>query len=180
MINTLTVLAATEEASTEGIAALGLDPIQILAQAGTFLLLYWIVKKYAMEGIVKKLDQRHNDINRGLHLTAEMDKMKADLDSRVDTILRKARKDADGVIAEARTESGQIIQAAEEAAGRKADGIMRDAEGKIEREIVKARENLKGEMASLVTEATEAVLMQKLDASSDRKLVEDYLREAMK
>ena len=180
MINTLTILAATEEASTEGIAALGLDPIQILAQAGTFLILFLIVKKYAMEGLVKKLDQRHDDINRGLHLTGEMDKMKADLDDRVESVLRKARKEADGVIAGARTESGTIIRAAEESAGRKADGIMRDAEGKIEREIVKARHDLKGEMTALVSEATEAVLGQKLDETSDRKLVEDYLKEAMK
>ena len=144
------------------------------------MFLLWIVKKYALEGVVKKLDQRHSDIDRGLHLTAELDKQKAELDEKVESILKKARKDADVVIAEAKTEKGVIIRAAEESANRKAEDIMRSAEGKIEREISEARSGLKSEMADLITEATESILNQKLDAKSDRKLVEKYLEESMK
>jgi len=178
-MSTLQILAAAE-AESEGIAALGLDPIQILAQTATFLILFWVVKKYAMDGIVNKLDTRHKDINRGLHLTAEMDQLKADLDESVEKVMKKARKDADGIISESRTESGTIIRAAEESAVRKSDGILKSAEGKIEREITKARTDLKGEMVGLVSEATEAVLNQKLDGANDRKLVEQYISEALK
>jgi F-type H+-transporting ATPase subunit b len=178
----LSILAASEaaEETSEGIGALGLDPIAILAQAATFLLLLWVVKKYALDGIVKNLDKRHNDIDRGLHLTAEMDKQKAELEFTVEKALASARKDADLIIAEAKTESGKVIQAAEESANRRAEEIMKAAEGKIASDITSARQELKGEMASLITEATEAILNQKLDAKEDRKLVEDYLKEAMK
>jgi F0F1-type ATP synthase membrane subunit b/b' len=71
-------------------------------------------------------------------------------------------------------------QAAEEKANLKAEEIIRAAEGKIERDITEARIGLKKEMASLITEATEAILGAKLDANADRKLVEDYLKEAIK
>lgn len=186
-MNSFIILAAsgadaTQKASesTGGIDSLGINPIAIGAQAITFLVLFWIVKKYAMDGIVKNLDTRHKDINRGLRLTAELDKQKEELDARVEKILKAARKDADEITAEANNESGKIIQAAEESANRKAEDIMRAAEGKIEREIADARNGLKAEMATLVTDATEAILNQKLDSSSDRKLVEDYLQEAMK
>ena len=167
-------------AESEGIAALGIDPIAIGAQALTFLVLFWVVKKYALDGIVKNLENRRKDINRGLHLTAEMDKQKEELDTRVEKALKAARKDADAIIAEAHTESGSIIKAAEDSANRKADDILRAAEGKIEREISEARKGLKTEMATLVTDATESILNEKLDAGSDRKLVEKYLGEAMK
>ena len=170
----------SHSSESEGIGALGLDLFAIGAQAVTFLVLLWLVKKYALDGIVKNLDKRHKDINRGLHLTAELDQQKAELDERVEKVLKKARKDADVIVAEAHSESGSIIKTAEESANRKADEIMRAAEGKIEREIDQARDGLKGEIASLVTEATEAVLNQKLDANSDRKLVENYLKEAIK
>jgi F-type H+-transporting ATPase subunit b len=165
---------------SEGIAALGIDPIAIGAQLLTFLVLFVIVKKFALEGIVKNLQKRHDDINRGLHLTAELDKQKAELDVRVEEALRAARKEADQIIAEAQAETGKMIQAAEEKANVKAEEIMRQAEGKIERDIADARNGLKKEMAGLITEATEAILGQKLDANSDRKLVEDYLKGAMK
>lgn len=165
---------------SEGIAALGIDPIAIGAQLITFLVLFVIVKKFALEGIVKNLQKRHDDINRGLHLTAELDKQKADLDLRVEEALRAARKEADQIIADAHAETGKMIQGAEEKANVKAEEIIRAAEGKIERDIAEARNGLKKEMAGLITEATEAILGQKLDATSDRKLVEDYLKGAMK
>lgn len=168
------------EETSEGIGALGLDPIAIGAQTITFLVLFWFVKKYALDGIVKNLDKRHKDINRGLHLTAEMDKQKEELDARVEKALKAARKDADMIISEANAESGKIIQSAEEAASRKAEEIMRAAEGKIERDIADARTGLKAEMSDLIAQATEAILNQKLDSTSDRKLVEQYLKEAMK
>lgn len=178
----LNILAATKKAeeTSEGIGALGIDPIAIGAQALTFLLLLWVVKKYALDGIVKNLDKRHNDIDRGLHLTAEMDKQKLELEEQVEKVMQKARKSADLVIADAHTESNKIIHAAEESANRKADNIMKEAEGKIERDIAAARQSLKSEMASLITEATEAILNQKLDSANDRKLVENYLKEAIK
>lgn len=182
-MNMMGILAATEKAaeeSSEGIAALGLDPFALLAQAITFLVLFWVIKKYALTGIVKNLEKRHNDINRGLHLTAQMDKAKAELETEVEKTLAKARKEADVIIAEARAESGKVIQAAEESANRRAEEIMRAAEGKIEREIAEARNGLKAEMAGLITEASEAILQQKLDAGADRKLIEKYLQEAVK
>lgn len=165
---------------SEGIAALGLSPVAIGAQLLTFLVLFIVVKKFALEGIVKNLQKRHDDINRGLHLTAELDKEKADLDVRVEQALKAARKEADAIIAEAHVETNKMIQAAEEKAGLKADEIIKAAEGKIERDIVEARNGLKKEMAELITDATEAILNQKLDASADRKLVEAYLKGAMR
>ena len=166
--------------SSEGIGALGLSLPAIIASTITFLVIFWVIKKFALEGIVANLEKREDDINRGLHLTAEMDKKAAELEATVEKTLKTARKDADAIIAEAQAETGKMIADAEAAASRKADEILRAAEGKIERDIADARQGLKTEVAGLVTEATEAILGQKLDAKSDRKLVEDYLKEAMK
>lgn len=191
MLSQLTVFAAgaakaaedgahSAAEQSEGIGALGLSVPSIIASAITFLVLFWVIKKYALDGIVANLQKRENDILRGLHLTAEMDKQKAELDARVEKALKAARKDADAIIAEAHSESGTIIQKAEESAARKAEEILRAAEGKIERDIADARAGLKTEMAGLITDATEAILMTKLDDKDDRKLVEQYLKEAMK
>lgn len=177
-----TFAAGGEKAAegSEGIGALGLSLPAIVASAITFLVLFFVIKKFALDGIVANLKKREDDINRGLHLTAEMDKKSAELEQTVAAELKKARKEADAIIAEANTETGKMIQAAEEKAKNKADEILRAAEGKIERDIVEARNGLKAEMAGLITEATEAILGEKLDAKSDRKLVENYLKEAMK
>jgi F-type H+-transporting ATPase subunit b len=187
MLNLLNTFAATEAAAkegaaeaSEGIGALGLSLPAILASAITFLVLFWVIKKFALEGIVANLEKREKDINRGLHLTAEMDKQKAELEERVESVLKTVRKDADMILSEAKTESGSIIRSAEESATNRANEILRAAEGRIEREIAEARSGLKVEMATLISETTEAILGEKLDAGSDRKLIEKYLSEAMK
>jgi F-type H+-transporting ATPase subunit b len=181
-MNMLSIVAATEAAgeASEGIGALGLSLPAIIASTITFLVLFYVVKKFALSGIVANLEKRENDISRGLHLTAEMDKKAAELEATVEKTLKAARADADAIIADARLETGKMLQEAEEKANKKADEIMRSAAGKIERDIVEARVELKSEMAGLITEATEAILNQKLDQNSDRKLVENYLKEAMK
>jgi F0F1-type ATP synthase membrane subunit b/b' len=47
--------------------------------------------------------------------------------------------------------------------------LLRAAEGKIESDIATARAGLKSEMAGLITEATEAILVRNLDDKSDQK-----------
>ena len=51
-----------------GIAALGIDPLAILAQAGTFLVLFWVVKKFALNKISATLEERRKTIDQGVRL----------------------------------------------------------------------------------------------------------------
>ena len=176
---TVHTFASTASAEDEGIAALGIDPLAILIQAATFLVLFFLIQKLALKKIVTSLEERRKTINRGLHLTSEMDTLKADLDARVEKALKKARKDADVILQEARTESNEIIKAAEMSAGRKADALLRDASAKIDRDITQAKKDLKNEVVGLVTEVTGAVLREKVTASEDRKLTEKYLKEVL-
>lgn len=175
----LNIFAASAE-ETKGIGALGLDPLAILAQAFTFLVLFVVIKKFALTKIVKTLEERRKTIDRGLHLTSELDQMKEDLDARVEKALQQARQQADVILTEAKVESGEIIKAGEEAATRKADAILVTAEGKIARDIEAARDGLRNEVAGLVVEVSEAVLREKVTNSRDRELVETYVKEALK
>jgi len=167
-LNLFTTFGA-EEAS--GIGALGIDFLAILAQAATFLILFFVIKKFALDGIVKTLEKRRKTIDDGVRLGQEMEAEKARLDEKVDAALRRARADADTIIAGGQKEAGEIIKAAEEAATRKADAILADAHGKIEEDIDAARRGLEQEMRQLVAEATEVIIEEKLDAKKDEGLI---------
>lgn len=176
---TVQTFANTEEESA-GIAALGMDPIAIIVQATTFIVLFFLIQKLALKKIVNTLEERRKTINRGLHLTAEMDQMKAELDARVEGALKEARQEADVIINEARAESVQIVRAAEESATRKTEALLKDAEAKIERDIAHAKKELKSEVVGLVTEVSAAVLREKVsNTPTDRTLTEKYLKEVL-
>ena len=171
-VSALTTFAAEE---AEGIAALGLDPIKILLQAGTFLLLFFIIRKFALEKIVQGLNDRHVRIEESLKMAEVIDQRDKASEEEREALLKKAHGEADSVIAKAHEAAGAMIKEAEDTANKKADKIIADANNKIDGDIKKARESLKGELLNMVAQATETVLEEKLDAAKDKKLMEKAL-----
>lgn len=165
--------AAAEEKS--GIAVLGIDPKVILLQAGTFLLLFLIIKKFALENIVKTLEQRRQTIDKGVELGLAMQKQKTQFDEELKKLHHQAREQADGILAEAHKEAGEIIKTSEATAAQKVDQMLRDATQRIDREMQTARADLRKEMLALVAEATEVIIDEKLDAKKDANLIERAL-----
>lgn len=175
-LHTLTVFGATE--SPEGIAALGIDPWAILAQAITFLVLFLILKKFALNKIVATLEKRRKTIEDGVKLGREMEEEKEKLSDKIEQNLHKARVEADKIIAAAHEESGSIIKQAEVSATSKADSILADAHNRISEDIQAARVGLEKEMRELVAEATEVIIEEKLDANKDAKLLDKAIRRS--
>ncbi|MDQ5886563.1 MAG: F-type H+-transporting ATPase subunit b [Patescibacteria group bacterium] len=175
MFNTMLTQFASEAAEKEGIAVLGIDLKAILLQAGTFVLLYLIIKKFALRGIVDTLEKRRKTIDKGVSLGLEMQHAKAGFDKELKDMRHKARVEADKILATAHQEAGEIIKAGEASAAVKVDGILKDASARIEREMQTARKELRNEMLSLVSEATEVIISEKLDAKKDASLIERAL-----
>lgn len=169
LINLLTILGNTEE--PQGIAALGIDPLAILAQAVTFLVLFFVIKKFALDKIVATLETRRKTIDDGVRLGREMEAEKERLDEKVAEVLQKARTEADKVIVGGHEEATEIMKQAEASASQKVDAMLSDAHAKIDEDIENARVGLEQEMRILIAEATEAILEEKLDAKKDASLL---------
>ncbi len=165
----LTILAA-EEAT--GIATLGIDIKALLLQAGTFLILYLLFRKYALAKVVKALADRRETINEGLDNAELMEKRVAELREDTEAKLKQARVQADGIIAKAHDESGGLIQQAEEEASKRAEALISDARKTIEADALKAKKALRSDVLELVTSATETVLGEKIDDAKDAQLIE--------
>ncbi len=176
-VSVLTNFAAEE---VTGIGALGLDWKVMLLQAGTFIILFFIFKKYAMDKVVKILDDRHEKIDQSLKTADAIEKRSERTGKETEKVLSKARKDAEGVVAKAHEEAGHIMKEAEDKAARKQEKMIAEAEAKIDADVKKAKEELKSELLSLVTEATGNVLEEKIDASKDKQLIKKSLAEVKK
>lgn len=185
LINTLTIFAAEAASSAEGgghggeeasgLSALGIDPIAILAQTATFLVLFWIVKRFALDKIVQTLNERHKTIDDGVRLGRKMEAEEAKLEERVEKELAKARDESDKIIADARKEHSEILKQAQENASEKVDQMIADAHAKIDEDIKAAKKGLEDDMRRLVAEATEIVLQEKLDEKKDESLLHKAL-----
>lgn len=172
----LNVFAATEEA--QGIAALGIDPLAILAQGVTFLLLLFIIKKFALTKIVKTLEDRRKTIEGSLEKAEALNKQNEEAEKRVNLLLGEARTEAEEIITKSREEAGTLLADAEESAVQKSEKIVADGKLQIEAEVLKAREALKKETLGLVAEATSAVLSETVDAKKHEALIKKALQES--
>lgn len=172
-INLLTIFGASEE--PQGIAALGIDPLAILAQAVTFLLLFWVIKKFALDKIVKTLEDRRRTIDDGVRLGREMEAEKERLTEQIEAELKKARNEADNIIAQSREDAGGILREAEEVTARKVDAMLADAHAKIEDDVQSARAGLEKDIRELVASATEVIIEEKLDVNKDMNMIERAL-----
>lgn len=167
---------AVEEKS--GLAVLGIDPKAILLQAGTFLLLFLIIRKYALQRIINTLESRRRTIEEGLTNAEKLQRMVEKTAEEQEKILAKTRLEADKILEKAQQEAGVIVKESEELAELRAAKLLDETRARIEQEVVQAKAALKKEMLQLVANAAELILEEKLDPKKDSALIERALREA--
>jgi F-type H+-transporting ATPase subunit b len=165
------------ETSSSGLGALGVDPKAFIIQLITFVLAFFVLRRYAFTPVLKVLRERRETIEQGVKLGEEMQKEKAALEAQVADQLHAARKEADTIIAGAHNTSRETIREAEDKARQKAAGILAEAEGRIEQDTARARKQLEKEVVGLISDATEVIIGEKVDAKKDAELIKRALQE---
>jgi F-type H+-transporting ATPase subunit b len=171
---------AEDATSGSPLAALGVDGKSLIFQLITFILVFLILKKFAFKPITKMLAERRRVIADGILLGEQMEKEKARLEEKSNEVIREARQEADKIISIAHKESRELIHAAEKDAKVKVEAIMRDADQRIGEDAERARRGVEKDIVTLVSEATEAVVHEKVDAKKDTEVIDKVLKDRRK
>lgn len=113
---------------SELIKHFGIDWRLLLAQAVNFLILLYVLKRFAYKPILEMLRKRRLEIEKGLEFT-ESAKEK----------LKHIEKEQEEKLNEARNEALQIMTSAEDAAKKRKQEILDEANIKVEGVIAEAR-----------------------------------------
>lgn len=175
------IIATTEQAaeaaeSTSGASALGLSLSAFLIQMITFIIVFMILNKYAFKPIGKKLEERRQVIEDGVKMGLQLEKEKKQQDVEIAKITRDARHEADKIIATGHKEARSIMSDTEKATARKVETMLADAEVRIEEESEQARQKLEKDIVGLISEATEALVGEKVDTKKDAELIDKILK----
>lgn len=162
--------------SSSGIGALGLNGQSFLIQLITFLIVILVLRQWAVKPILRVLQKRRELIEKGVELGQEMEKAEIELNEKVAIELGKARTKADQIIRDSQQEGQRQIQAAEDQAKLKAEALIKAADQEIEQTKVSVRKELEKELVNLVSDATEVVIGEKVDAKKDASLIDKVLR----
>lgn len=139
-----------------------------------FLIVFFILKKYAWKPILKSLKQRENTIAESLATAERVRAEMAQLQSENEALLAKAREERAQMLREAREMKDRIVNEAKEQAKAEANKIISDAQQAIESQKMAALTEVKNQVGTLVIDVAEKILRRTLNNKEEQ---ESYIRQ---
>ena len=154
------------------------DPGLFIWSTVAFLILFFLLSKFAWKPIVKALDERERFIEDALS-KAEMAKAEmAKLISENEDLLKEARLERDSILKEAKEIKDQIINDAKDQAKTEGAKLIEKAKDEITNQKLAAMAEIKNQVSSLSITIAEKVLRKQLeDQDKQQALVNDLLKE---
>jgi F-type H+-transporting ATPase subunit b len=127
-----------------------------------FLVVLFILGKFAWPAIVKGLRERENSIASSLETAERVKAEMAQLKTENEALLAKAREERAQLLKEARETKDKIINEAKEQSKIEANKIITEAQQAINAQKMAALTEVKNQVGKLVIEVTEKVLRREL------------------
>jgi F-type H+-transporting ATPase subunit b len=143
-----------------------------------FLILMFLLKKYAWKPILDAVNEREEKIQGALDSAKEAEEKMAQLTSSNENLLKEARIERDAILKEAKEAKNTIIAEAKGQATEVARKVTEDAKAQIQMEKVKAITELKTTVATLSIDIAEKILKGELsDKSKQESLVNNLIED---
>lgn len=155
----------------EALANLGINGKLFLAQAVNFLILLFVLHRYAYRPMLSFLEERTERIDRGLRDAETAKKKLSETEAQEKEILSAARKEAKALLLAAEESAKKRDTERLTEAERQAARFLEDARHTIEEEKIKMLREARMEIADTVVSVAEKILKEKLDTEKDREFI---------
>lgn len=127
-----------------------------------FLILFFLLKKFAWKPILQSLNDRESNIANAIASAEKVKTEMAQLQNENEALLTKAREEKALMLKEARETKDRIINEAKEQAKVEANKIIIEAQAAISAQKMAALTEVKNQVGKLVIEVSEKVLRKEL------------------
>jgi len=145
-----------------------------------FLIVFFLLKKFAWKPILQSLKERETGIADAL---ATADRVKAEvsqLKNENEALLQKAREERSLLLKEAKDQSDKMVAEAKEKAKKEFDRIVADAQQSIQQQKNAALTDVKNQVGALVIEVSEKILRRELANKAEQEVYIKKLAEEVK
>ncbi|WP_118976888.1 F0F1 ATP synthase subunit B [Taibaiella koreensis] len=127
-----------------------------------FLVVLFILRKFAWGPIVKALQERESGIADSIAAAEKVKAEMKEMQSQNESLLIQAREERTQMLKEAKETKDRIINEAKEQAKTEANKILEDTRLQIERQKMAAMTEVKNEIGNLAVEVAEKILRKQL------------------
>lgn len=144
----------------------------------SFLIVVFLMRKFAWGPILSSLKDRENSIAEALNAAKKAREEMAGMKAENEKILMEARNERDRILKEAREAKDMIVNEARTKAQTEGDRMINLARQTINNEKMAAITELKNQVATLSIEIAEKVMRQQLSNDEKQKaLVQELLKD---
>lgn len=148
---------------------------QVLTQILGFLIVLWVLKRFAWKPILTLLEERRLKIKSEFDEAARRKDDANQLLASYEAKLKEIDAAARAKIQEAVSEAQKIASEIKEEARKDGRELVTRSQAEIQRDLAKAKVQLKEDMVAISLTATEKIISQKLDEPGHRRLIDEFL-----
>jgi F-type H+-transporting ATPase subunit b len=151
----------------------------LLWMSVAFLVILFLLKKFAWQGILDALKDREQFIERSLKSAEEAKAQMSDLKADNEKLLAEARLEREQMLKEAKEMKDKILSDAKITASEEGSRLVAAARGEIEKEKNQALSDIKKQVGEISLAIAEKVIRKELsDTGAQEALVAEHLSKA--
>ncbi|MEY4703254.1 MAG: synthase subunit [Bacteroidota bacterium] len=145
-----------------------------------FLIVFFILKKFAWSAILKGLNDRETNISEAIASAEKVKKEMAQLKSENETLLAAAREERTAMLKEAKEIKDKMINDAKNDAKEQAARIIAEAQATINQQKMAALTDIKNQVGKMVVEVSEKIIRKQLSNHSEQEQYINTLTQDIK
>ncbi|HBB76089.1 MAG: ATP synthase F0 subunit B [Candidatus Levybacteria bacterium RIFOXYA1_FULL_41_10] len=149
----------------------GVNPILLIAQIVNFLIIFYLLKRFAYKPILEILRKREFDIKKGIKDSEEGQKILADAQDQEQKMLKSAQAQADKIVGEARIQAEEMASEIELKAKTQSERLITGARLTIQQETEDAENKLMARVSGIALKILENSLSHLLDKNQQKTLI---------
>lgn len=172
MLDSILFLAAAADAGAEAglVGQFGIDLKLIAAQVVNFVVVAFLLWRFAFKPVIATLDERQDKIAAGLKFAEESKTKLAETEKRQAEVLREANRKAQEILHESRDKAQQFEDKMKAETAAQIEAMRQRAEEANEREREKMLTEVRQEIARLVVLTSGKVLQRELSGDEKSRL----------
>ncbi len=159
----------------EILSKIGFDWRMALANLINFLIIFWLLKRFALEPIKRVLRDREEKIKQSIEDAKKAESERIMATSNYEQKMAEARKEAALIISQAHEQSENMLKKATAQTEEKVAKMLSDARSLIESEKEKMLKGLEEKTVEIAVVVAEKIIKKELDLETEKKVISELV-----
>lgn len=153
------------------------DPGLFIWTILTFLVLLYLLSKYAWKPLLKALEERQASIKRSLDDAEKARVELAQVQAESNRIVQQARAEADAIVAGSRSDAARLQEELTAKARAEASGIVQNAQKEIQQQTDRSLAQIREEAVDVSLMIASKLIQRNISREDNDQLIEEALKQ---